>query len=181
MCLTKWAERLYALLFTDGARLVVKVGRFTEQTGPVWKTPHAFRPITARHKREWRIMAFQMKDTQQVTLTINPVDRKGNAAEIENVDWSTDNSEVLALSPSADGKSCLVAAVGPIGTATVTIKGDAQIGEGEALIAGSLDIEITSGVATQLKLVAGTPEEQPEPPPEVPPPGVLPVADRPPS
>lgn len=35
--------------------------------------------------------------------------------------WSTSNPSIISLTPSPDGMSCLVTAVGPVGSATVTV------------------------------------------------------------
>lgn len=104
-------------------------------------------------------MAFSMSDSQQVTVTAKAIDKKGNAAPIEAPEWSTDNTDLLALTPSDDGLSCVVAAVGPLGSGTVTFKADAQLGDGEVPIVGTLDVTITGGLATTVTLEAGAPSE----------------------
>lgn len=110
-------------------------------------------------------MAFKLTDSQQVDVKIQAVDKKGNAAPIENVDWSTDNPNVLALTPSADGLTCTIAAVGPLGTATVTAKADADMDPNNRVeIIGTLAVEVTGGTAQTVLLVPGTPSEQPATP-----------------
>jgi len=107
---------------------------------------------------------FQMTYSQQVTLSVAFTDKKGNPAAVDGVpEWSTDNPTVLALTPAADGLSCLVKAAGPLGTAKVTLKADADLGAGVTDIVGTFDVEITAGVATTVTITAGTPEEQPAP------------------
>lgn len=78
------------------------------------------------------------------------------------------NSEVLALAPGGDGNTCVVAAVGPLGVASVTVRCDALIGDGIETLTGRLDIEVGAGQATVVKITAGVPTEQEEvtPPPE---------------
>ncbi len=139
-------------------RLIPELGRFREQTEPVVKTPQFLRPKP--HPR-YLIMAFNLVDTQTVKVTVKPVDKKGNPAVLDGVpEWSVDNPNVLALTPAADGLSCDVSAVGPIGDATVTFKGDTRVGPEVNPILGTLDITVTGGEATTVTLEPGTPTEQ---------------------
>lgn len=108
-------------------------------------------------------MAFQMTDSQQVTVTTAFTDKKGNPAALPTgtpaPTWLVDNSAVLALTPAADGLSCLVAAVGPLGSATVSVKvNDAS---GASLASGSLAVTIVGGALVNVVLTPGTPSEQP--------------------
>lgn len=138
-------------------RLIVTVHRVSEVSRVVKKT-HEFKrwPLLGE-----TLLNFQMSDSQEVPLSITPVDKKKNPAKIDGVpEWSTDNSELLALKPSADGLSCLVSAVGPLGTAKVSVKADAKIGEGEEHLFGVIDIEVTAGQATSMEITAGTATEQ---------------------
>ncbi len=138
-------------------RLIPMLGPIVEQSGPVAKTP--------QFKAHWKgmtLMAFSMSDSQQVGLTIKVVDKKGNKAPIDGVpEWSVDNTELLALTPAADGLTCVVAAVGPLGDGNVTVKCDADLGSGVVPIIGTLAVTITGGAATTVTIDAGTPTEQP--------------------
>lgn len=106
---------------------------------------------------------FQMTDSQQVTLTISFADKKGNPtpapAGASTPLWLTDNPDLLALTPAADGLSCLVAAHGPLGQGTVSVKVTAA--DGSPLAAGSLGVEIIAGAPVQVVIAPGTPAEQP--------------------
>ena len=105
-------------------------------------------------------MAFSMTDSQKCTLTITAVDKKGNPAALPAgaVSWLVDNTAVVALTPSADGSTCDAAAVGPLGTATISVKvSDAT---GTTLAAGSIDCTITGGAATTITINPGAPVEQ---------------------
>jgi hypothetical protein len=118
--------------------------------------------------------AMQITDSQKVALEIKPVDKKGNAAKVDGAPvWSTDNDQVVALTPSSDGLSCVVSAVGPLGVAAVSVKADADLGAGVKPVFGTISFEVTSGEAATMTINAGTPEEQdatPAPPaPPVPP------------
>jgi hypothetical protein len=142
-----------------GLRIVPIIGPVSEQQRPPTPTPWFYKWPTMGE-----IMAgVKMSDSQQCNVTVTFADRRGNPASVDGVpEWSTDNTDVLALEPSGDGKSCLVKAVGPLGTATVTMKADADMGQGSTPVIGTLDFEITGGAATVVKLEPGTPAEQPD-------------------
>lgn len=104
---------------------------------------------------------FQMTDSQQTTCTFVATDRKGNPAPVETPEWMVDNPNLLALAPSPDGLSCVVSAVGPLGTARLTFRADADMGSGVSQISGTLDIEVVAGQATTVIINAAPPVEQP--------------------
>ncbi len=106
-------------------------------------------------------MTFSMSDSQQSTFTIAFTDKKGNPAPTPagTISWLVDSPTVLALTPAPDNLSCLVAAVGPLGVATVSVKLTAP--DGTTLAAGSVDVTITGGAATVIAVTPGTPVEQP--------------------
>jgi hypothetical protein len=136
--------------------------------GPVREVGYAVEP-TLRffkwplYKRGVLMAAFKLSATQEVDVQIKVVDRKGNPAPVDGVPaWLTDNSELLALTPTADGMRCLVSAVGPLGTGTVSVTADADMGAGVVPIVGALEFEVTGGTAVAIEIVPGTPAEQPE-------------------
>ena len=107
-------------------------------------------------------MAFTMSDSQQTNCSVVFVDKKGNPAPVDGVpQWLVDNPNVLALAPAADGMSCLVSAVGPLGDATVTVKADADLGSGVTEVIGTLAVTITGGTATTVTITPAAPTEQP--------------------
>jgi hypothetical protein len=107
------------------------------------------------------VTQMTMTDSQQVGLTIQPVDKKGNPAPVDGVPaWASSNTEVVTVTPAADGMSAVASAVGPLGTATVSVKADADLGSGVTEIAGTLDITITAGAAATVTITAGTPTDQ---------------------
>jgi len=105
--------------------------------------------------------AFQMTDSQQTTLTIAATDKKGNKATLPtgSVVWAVDQVSLIALTPAADGMSAVAAAVGPLGTATVSVK--VVDGNQNTLASGTLDITIVGGGATTIVVTPGTATEQP--------------------
>ena len=94
---------------------------------------------------------MQLPDDKKVSATASFVDAKGNAAAVEGVpSWGTDKPEVLKVTDNVDG-SCLIEAVGPLGTAQVTCTGDADLGAGVVPVILLGDVEVIAGTA-----VAGT-------------------------
>jgi hypothetical protein len=106
--------------------------------------------------------AVQITATQDLPVAIKLADRKGNPGTPDGVpEWATDNTDVLALTPAADGLSCTVSAVGMLGTATVQVTADAEFGSGVTAVIGTLEVEVTPGKATVVTIEPGTPTEQP--------------------
>jgi len=141
-----------------GGRVVFRLGVVSEQAGPVAPTPQF---------KNWPILgptvlAMQMSSSQFVSVSAAFTDSRGNPAPVEegSATWRVDNPNVLALEPAADGLSCKVSAVGPLGTAKVSLTADADLGAGVATIVGVLDVEVTAGRATVVSLSPGVPQEQ---------------------
>ncbi|MEI7591530.1 MAG: hypothetical protein WCJ49_09535 [Deltaproteobacteria bacterium] len=103
-------------------------------------------------------MTFLLTDVQKVALAITPVDGAGNPAPVEGVIWSSTNPDVLAVVAAEDGLSAVATAVGPLGTAQVSVVADAQIGEGVVELTGVLDVQVVASQAVSLGVVAGIPE-----------------------
>lgn len=106
-------------------------------------------------------MAFQLTITQETKVATKIVDARGNPAQVDGIPtWQIDNPNVVALTPSSDGLSCLVAAVGPIGTAIVSMTADADLGSGTETLIGILAVEIVAGPARVIQLIPGPATEQ---------------------
>ncbi len=106
-------------------------------------------------------MSFVLIDSQKVAIAITPKDKAGQPAKVDGAPvWLTSNSEVLTVETAADGLSAVVTAVGPLGTATISVSADADLGEGSTPLSGSIDIEVQGGAAVTLDLQPGTPEDK---------------------
>lgn len=102
-----------------------------------------------------------MTSSQKATLTVSFRDKKGNPAPVDGAPvWGIDNPNVCALTPSPDGLSAEVSAIGPLGAALVSVQADADLGEGIVHIAGTLEVTIVSGAAETVEIVAGEVSEQ---------------------
>lgn len=77
---------------------------------------------------------------QKSTLTLRPRDRRGNLAAIDGKPaWSAAPLGVVALTPSLDGKTAVIASLGA-GTATVTVMADSRIGPEVNTLTGSMNV-----------------------------------------
>ena len=129
-----------------------------EVSGVVHETPQFYGKAFGR-----LLMAFSMSDSQQVVLgPITFVDKKGNPAPQpagSTITWAVDNVALVALTPTPDNLSATAASVGPLGTATISVK--VTDASSTTLAAGSVDCTITGGNATVINIPVGTPTEQP--------------------
>lgn len=104
---------------------------------------------------------INMTNSQKATATITPVDKPGNPAPIDGVPiWASSDETIVTVEPAADGLSAVVKAVGPLGTAKVSVTGDADLSGEVKPIFGTLDVEITQGMAVGFKVTLGPAEEQ---------------------
>lgn len=115
-------------------------------------------PVLTRHRRKKHsIMAtLQLLDNQQCSLAIQAEDAAGNPAQLPAgaVSWSSSNSTVCAVVPSADMLSAEIVAQGPLGTAQIAVA--VSMPDGTALN-GSLDVTVVAGAASQIAIVPATP------------------------
>ena len=137
-------------------RAVFRLGVAVEQRQPVLKTPQHQGCLSGE-----LIMGATLTATQLVLCSVAFLDRKENPAPVDGKpDWFTDNSDLLALTPSEDGLSCSIAAVGPAGVANVEVRADADLGDGIVPVVARGEVTVTAGVATVGRLVFDTPTEQ---------------------
>src|SRR5262245_39144022 len=79
-------------------RIVFRLGRVTEQSQPAVPTPLLSCPKPSREKL---IVASKMTVTEQMEVTAEFQDKKGNPAPVDGIPtWQTDNTDLLALTPS---------------------------------------------------------------------------------
>lgn len=111
------------------------------------------------------ITMIQITDTQKVTLSIQPVDAKGNPALVDGAPaWNSSDPSIITVAPSADGLSAVASAAGPLtaegASVQVSVTVDADLGEGTKEISGTLDVTVVAGAAVSVAINAGAPEEQ---------------------
>ena len=102
-------------------------------------------------------MGIELKSGQYFDVSVGVVkDRNGNVTTLDGApQWFTDNAQLVALAPAADGMSCRVSTIGPIGSVTVQCIGDAKEGEEVLPVIGRLAIDVVPGLATVIELTAG--------------------------
>jgi hypothetical protein len=101
----------------------------------------------------------QLTDNQQVELSVSEIDSKNQPVTADALAWIVDNPDIIAITPSPDGYSCLCVA-GVDGTANVTVT-DSSV---TPPLTGSEAFTVVSGEAASLVITAGTPEAQPPAP-----------------
>ena len=106
------------------------------------------------------IPMLQLTDSQQCTLSVEPVDKKGHKAPVDeaSVTWSSSDEGVATVSGS--GLSATVVAK-DVGVCQINVSLDADTGEGTRQVAGSLDVTVVPGDAVSLNVKTETPTEQP--------------------
>ena len=107
-------------------------------------------------------MAQIITSTQKFTITVTGfVDSKGNPAPVDGAPvFAVSDPAILSIIPTADPKAVEVLAVGPLGTAQVSVTADADLGAGLKPIMGLYDVQVIAGEAVAMALVAGAPVEQ---------------------
>ena len=106
-------------------------------------------------------MALILTDVQKVGLSVSFVTAKGNPAQVDGAPvWSVSDATVLSVVPSADGLSAEVVAVGPLGTAQVSVTADADLGTGVTALVGTLDVQVVASEAASIVINAGAPVAQ---------------------
>lgn len=108
-----------------------------------------------------------LTDTQKCALSLDIRTAAGNPAQIDGAPvWAVSDPAVLEVTvDTEDPKKATVRAVGPLGVGQVTVKVDADLGEGVREITGILDVTVLAGSATVVLVASGTPEEQNPPAP----------------
>lgn len=105
----------------------------------------------------------QLTDSQQVTATITPVNRRGNPAAIDGVPvWHTSDATVVTVTAEPDDRSAVIRAV-TSGKARITVSADADLGEGVQAIVAILEVEVIPGHAVQVRLTLDKLTEQVDP------------------
>jgi hypothetical protein len=99
---------------------------------------------------------FQLAETQQVTLTLQPVDANGNVGALSGTPtWSIDNNVPANITSTATNGLSVVL-TGQVAGSTVNITASAQSSNGTSLTA-TLSVDIIGGPATSMTIVPGTP------------------------
>lgn len=99
-------------------------------------------------------MAFILTDSQKVDLALKAKTKAGNPTTLENVVWATSDDTVATVESTGD-LTAVVKTTGKLGTAQISIKADAKLGEGEKELTGTFDLEVVPGDAATIEVSAG--------------------------
>lgn len=106
-------------------------------------------------------ITMQLTADQQVTLTISGEDRYGNEVDISgDVTWESSDDAIVEVEQQ-DASTAIARAVGPAGTAAITVTNDADR-DGTGDFMGSLAIDVVAGEIAEIEISAGEPEEKRE-------------------
>ena len=100
---------------------------------------HAGITITGKN-----IMLFKLALAAIASIALAPTSAAGNPEPVENVNYASSDNSIVTVDER--GKVTAVA----VGTATITITADAQIGDGVVDISDTIDIEVTPELAVHL-------------------------------
>jgi hypothetical protein len=102
---------------------------------------------------------FVLTDLQKVKVSVGFVDAAGNPAKVDGVpQWSSSDETILTVAAAEDGMSAEVVTVGPLGTAQVAVRADADLGEGIKEILATQGFEVVGSEAVAANFTVGTPE-----------------------
>lgn len=103
------------------------------------------------------VITMDLKNTQGIDLTITPTKPDGQPGQVDGVPvWSSSDESIVTVTPTADGLGCRVLTVdNAVGTATVKVSADADIGAGVQEITAALDFNVSDPNVSNLNLTAG--------------------------
>lgn len=122
-----------------------------------WHAKHA-PPRSTTTGNETIIM--QLTADQQVDLSISGEDKYDNKVDISGtVVWLSSDEQIVHVTQH-DNSHATASAVGPIGSAAVTVTNDLDA-DGEGDFIGSIAIDVVAGEMAEIVVTAGTPTDKP--------------------
>lgn len=105
-------------------------------------------------------MAFQLRDNQQVGLSVEALDSEGNPADATSA-WSSSDPSVADV----DQSGLVTASPGAAGLGTATITATVTDNSDGDQHTGTFDVEVVGSDAVTVNITAGTPVDKPAAPP----------------
>jgi hypothetical protein len=102
-------------------------------------------------------VAFQLRDDEQVPLSVEALDDEGNPAAATTTFASSDDT-IVAITDNGDGTALAVASPGAAGLGTATITASVTDNSDGDVHTGTFDIEVVAGDAATVNVTAGSPE-----------------------
>ena len=115
------------------------------------------RPKHARTTTKGPTVAFQLRDSQQVAITVEALDSEGNKAAATIAIGPSTDSDVATVTDNGDGTALVVASPGAGGLGTATIPVTVTDTSDGDVIEGAFDVEVIAGDAVAVNVVPGTP------------------------
>lgn len=106
-------------------------------------------------------LKVNITNEQQINVTINPKTSTGRPAKLDGKAAFTVLSGNSSVVPGDDGLSATLVSSDEPGDTQISVKADADLGEGVEEISDVIDLTVSSATATNLGLTAGTPEPKP--------------------
>lgn len=103
---------------------------------------------------------MQLKDTQQFSVSVEGRDAKGNPAPFENPQFSVSDAALGTFEVDPADPQAGVFKAGAPGSGQLSFTADGIVGEGESVVAASLDITVLPGDAVAAVINTGAVEEQ---------------------
>jgi hypothetical protein len=131
----------------------------------VRQTPAVELELIINHiKIEGAITMFSLTSTQQVSGQLKPKNRLGAPAPVQpgSVLIETSDSNVVEVGRDPEDETKFTLKAKNPGVATITFAADADLGEGEVAISGTLNGEVVAAQAAGFGVDLGEVEEQPE-------------------
>lgn len=101
------------------------------------------------------MLQLTLKSDEKITLAPAAVDHLGRPTKFESPVWTTNNSDLVTLTPSPDGTSCDISPTGIAGVVIVQLDLDGDAGAGVAPMMAQAEITITPALVSSLELTAG--------------------------
>ena len=104
---------------------------------------------------------LMLLDNQYVEIKVQPMTEAGNPTNImDKPKWYVSDDTIIKLEPSADGLSCKATTTGKLGNCQVKAIVDADPTDQNREVSGTLDIQVFTGHAAFLSLIAQAPKEK---------------------
>jgi hypothetical protein len=104
-------------------------------------------------------MSLILANDHKVTASIQPVDSKGNPAQIDGLaSWSSSSADIASVTNiSADSLSADVVPGTQLGACQINVTADADLGSGVTTINGVLDVSVVAGQAVGFTIQTSPP------------------------
>lgn len=166
-----WFKRVWRLFVLDTINVFVpcccrpkRKGRVVFRLGIPTEAGNQPLPAGCRRRiREETDVASDIKTKQSAVVSVKSF--KDDRGDVVGVDgpptWHTDNSDLVALEPAADGMSCKVTTGAMAGVAKVQMTADPDLSPAVKELVGVVEFNIMAREAVSVELEVSTPVDLP--------------------